>query len=173
MRLDFRAGFLLVCLLTSQSLAQSSGLVDADAPRADIVKMVRSDEVQSAGYTGKGVGVAVIDTGYDFPEVPLTAWQDVAEWNPWPVDRICRNAVSKDFGHGTMAAGCVRATAPQANLIAIRHSGMQMSVARAVRWAVANRQRYNIRVINLSVAGGHKRALHAAIREAVAAALWS
>src|SRR5580765_3884795 len=116
---------------------------------------------------GSGIGVAVIDSGV----------------NPHPAlkNRIVANVslVTDDpsfldaFGHGTHVAGIIAGSgtaalgvtslytggiAPGANIINVRvlgadGSGLTSDVIAGIDWAIANRTKYNIRVINLSL--GH------------------
>jgi len=120
-----------------------------------------------APVTGKGIGVAVIDSGIS-PHAAL-------------VNRVVANisfvsgdpSVSDAFGHGTHVAGIIAGTAgaakyvtplytggiaPDARLINVRvldafGTGLTSDVIAGIDWAVANRTKYNIRVINLSL--GH------------------
>ncbi|MGH9797746.1 MAG: S8 family serine peptidase [Candidatus Polarisedimenticolia bacterium] len=119
---------------------------------------------------GRGVGVAVIDTG---------------SWNhedlKAPSSRLVRvevssstNTVNDQYGHGTHVAGIIGGSgsmsgdllsyrnfaglAPGATLVAIRAldaegNGYTSDIMAAVDWAIANRAQYNIRVINMSL--GH------------------
>jgi serine protease AprX len=79
-----------------------------------------------------------------------------------------------DYGHGTHVAGIIaagdgggarRGVAPGADLIVLKAldgtgSGRVSDVIAAVEYAIANRDRFNIRVINLSVAAGVYESYH-------------
>ncbi len=117
------------------------------------------------GLTGRGVGIAVVDSGIAL--VPAIRERVVAS-----VD-FTGGAGEDAFGHGTHVAGIIAAAAddtlpvvteryqgvaPGAHLVNLRvldgeGAGRVSDVIRAVEWAVANRRRYGIRVINLSL--GH------------------
>ncbi|MBR0598333.1 S8 family peptidase [Sinanaerobacter chloroacetimidivorans] len=112
---------------------------------------------------GKGVGVAVIDTGvtphYDLikPENRIIAFKDLIGNKETPYD---------DDGHGTHVCGIIAGngytslkfmgTAPCANIIAIKAlddngNGTESDILAALQWSINHRHIYNIRVINLSL----------------------
>ena len=123
---------------------------------------VNADQVWSQGGSGRGVTVAVLDSG-------VAADPDLAQ----PTNRILASVnfadqrlVSDPGGHGTHVAGIIAGNgtrsagefvgiAPQANIVDVRvldrnGSGRISSVVRGIEWVVAHRATYNIRVINLS-----------------------
>jgi len=123
------------------------------------------------GYTGAGVGVAVIDSG-------ITSWHDdltVANRQGQRVSAFVdfvNNQTTKydDWGHGTHVAGIIAgngydsngdrtAIAPQASIVALKAldsegKGRISNIIAALDWAIANRVQYNIRVINMSLGAG-------------------
>ena len=118
------------------------------------------DRLWSRGVRGKGVGVAVIDSGIaDHPDLHgrITAFHDFTGMVQRPHD---------ENGHGTHVAGIIagngkrsggRATgiAPEASLIGLKVTdemghGKASDFIAAIQWAVDNKNRYNIRVMNLS-----------------------
>ncbi len=123
------------------------------------------------GYTGKGIGVAVIDSG-------ITPWHDdltIANKQGQRVTKFvdfvnARTTKYDDWGHGTHVAGIIAgngydslgtrtAIAPEANIIALKAldyegKGKISYIIAALDWAIANRQAYNIRVINMSLGAG-------------------
>ena len=120
------------------------------------------------GYTGNGVGVAILDSGiaaHNALDPRVIAHANLVSDEP---------AVSGDpFGHGTHLAGIVGGntsaakyvtsaysggSAPGVSLIDVRvlgadGVGFTSDVIAGIDWAITNRARYNIRVINLSL--GH------------------
>jgi serine protease AprX len=134
---------------------------------------IRADAVASQlGFDGRGVGVAVIDSGIDgthpdvaYPAVTVQNVKIVAEnlFTGQPV--LLENQVNTDTtsGHGTHVAGTIagRGTAssgryvgiaPGAHLIGIG-AGEAISILWALQgydYAIANRDRYQIRVISNS-----------------------
>ena len=123
------------------------------------------------GYTGAGVGVAVIDSG-------ITAWHDDLTVASRTGQRVAafvdfvNNHTTKydDWGHGTHVAGIIAgngydsngdrtAIAPKANIVALKAldfegKGKISNIIAALDWAITNRTNYNIRVINMSLGAG-------------------
>jgi serine protease AprX len=120
------------------------------------------------GYTGAGIGVAVVDSGiatHTALDTRVVARVNLVSDEP--------GVVGDPFGHGTHIAGIVGGTrsaatnvtpgfsggsAPSVKLIDVRvlgarGSGRTSDVIAGLDWVVANRVKYNIRVINLSL--GH------------------
>ncbi len=114
--------------------------------------------------TGKGVGVAVIDSG--IAAHPALTGKVVAAVSFVTGDPSTNDA----YGHGTHIAGIIAGNptsvtpfyqggiAPGAHLINVRvlgaeGAGYTSDVIAGIQWTVANRARYGIRVVNLSL--GH------------------
>jgi serine protease AprX len=126
------------------------------------------------GYTGAGVGVAVIDTGIDGG---LPDFQASNESGSRVVETAVTNpnatTVNDMYGHGTDVAGIIAGNAlnrspgdplygqyvgvaPNANLIAIKASDDQgnatvLDVIQGLQFAVDHQSDYNIRVVNMSL----------------------
>jgi serine protease AprX len=127
------------------------------------------------GYTGAGVGVAVIDSG-------ITSWHDdltylgssslVRVKNGQRVAAFVdfvngRTSPYDDNGHGTHVGGIIAGNgrdsygvrggiAPSAHLLSLkvldgRGRGVISDVIAALDWVVTNKASYNVRVVNLSV----------------------
>lgn len=117
------------------------------------------DLVGDLPTTGKGVGVVVLDQGFDTTHPDLK--DRVIEVAAGPEDVFNSDAV----GHGTHVLGIVggkgdriQGVAPDAKLIAMKinldqKAGWQelsQGFARSVYWAVQHQDEFNIRVINCS-----------------------
>lgn len=121
------------------------------------------ERLYESSERGKGVGVAVIDTGvsphYDLvkPVNRILAFKDLLADRERPYD---------DDGHGTHVAGIIAGngytsskytgTAPCADIIAIKAldesgNGTESDILAALQWIINNGRRYNIRVVNLSL----------------------
>jgi subtilisin family serine protease len=131
------------------------------------------------GLTGAGIGVAVIDSGitpwHDDLEVNGRSGRGtVAHFRDFTQDAHPRvfvpQAPSDEYGHGTHVAGIIAGSgfssggrrtgvAPDAHLVVLKvldaqGQGHISDVIAAIDYAIAVRTRFNIRVINLSVASG-------------------
>jgi serine protease AprX len=110
----------------------------------------------SRGYTGAGIGVAVIDSG-------VAASADFGS-RLFQVQLNGQTSIADTYGHGTFVAGVVGGVsadgryvgiAPGASIYAVNvndTSGVFTSnVILGLDWVDANRQTYNIRVVNISM----------------------
>ena len=125
------------------------------------------------GYTGAGIGVAVIDSGVTGFHDDLTIANRQGQRVTAFVDFVNGHVAEAydDWGHGTHVAGIIagngydslghraRSIAPGANIIALKAldgegKGRISYIIAALDWAIANRTAYNIRVINMSLGAG-------------------
>ncbi len=138
------------------ALASSPGILEVGAPEV----------WRQLGVTGKGIGVAILDSG-------IAPHPDLAGRIVASVDFTHGGATlvppADPGGHGTHVAGLVAGdgaasggayagVAPGANLIDVRVIGASgsTSVSRLIagmQWVLAHRAEYNIRVVNLSAGG--------------------
>ncbi len=137
----------VLALPEKSSIGQSSLPLSIDDPRK-----------KNPGYTGKGVTVALIDTGADEQHEALAgkivAFKDFVNNQSAPYD---------DNGHGTHCASLVAGekgmgVAPGAGLVMIkvmdRDGACYLSDAlKALDWCLENKDRYGIRVVSFSVGG--------------------
>src|SRR5436190_12414747 len=135
----------------------------ASAADTSISSSVLRNTLGESQYAkGTGIGVAIIDSG--IAPLPafngrITAFYDVTSGVPVPT------AAFDDYGHGTHVAGLIGAddanymgVAPGVTFVGLKvlnkvGKGSTSDVITAIEFAVANRERFNIRVINLSL--GH------------------
>ncbi|MCA3160380.1 MAG: S8 family serine peptidase [Burkholderiales bacterium] len=120
-----------------------------------------------AGITGAGIGIVVVDSGIDADHPffgPDVDGNGVADRIVAQYDFVDNDANADDaFGHGTHIAGIVASqdatyggVAPEANIVALRvldtkGSGSFTKLEAALQWTLTNADRYNIRVVNLSM----------------------
>jgi serine protease AprX len=131
---------------------------------------------ESLGYTGKGISIAVIDSG-------ITTWHDdltnkTTTAFPYGNQRVKkfvdfvngRSQPYDDNGHGSHVAGIIAGNgydskgekmgiAPDANIIALKvldetGRGTISNIIAALNWVAANATTYNIKVVNMSVGAG-------------------
>ncbi|MDO8690129.1 MAG: S8 family serine peptidase [Dehalococcoidia bacterium] len=138
--------------LTPQGSPYSGDMVDFS-------KALNADQVWATGVSGKGVTVAVIDSGVQPLPAGINNGQLVAS-----VDLITgKNSIGDPGGHGTHVAGVIAGShsgwsgvAPSARIASVRviddaSRAMKSTVIMGIQWAVQNRKAYGIRVINLSL----------------------
>ncbi len=146
---------------------------DGRTTMAEVVAQIGADDMWAAGYTGKGIDVAVIDTGIaplaEFSTSKVFVGPDLSFEGG--VDRV---AGLDTYGHGTHMAGIIAGrtpgsdplhprpgdflgVAPDAGLVSVKvadNAGAAdvSQVIAAIDWVVQNRQTggLNIRVLNLS-----------------------
>jgi serine protease AprX len=122
---------------------------------------VNADTLWDAGYTGKEITIAVLDTGvYNHPDLSgrIIGFMDFISHRGEPYD---------DNGHGTHVAGCAAASgessegkykspAPAANIVGVKvlnkmGSGSLSTVIEGIQWCIYSKERFKIRIMNLSL----------------------
>ena len=165
-----RIGATLTALLLASVLAPAASLAAGYDPASDVNSMLNTTAYTGAtawwdaGYTGKGVDVALIDTGV--ARVDGLDGDDKVVYGP----DLSLESQSPDLrdldtnGHGTFMAGLIAANspaysgmAPDARIVSVKvgvaDGGTDVSqVIAAIDWVVQHRNDgdLNIRVINLS-----------------------
>jgi serine protease AprX len=138
--------------------------------------MIHSIRADRAWYRtqGRGVGVAVVDTGIagDIPDFQTPGWNG-SRVIASAVTNPCATDANDEYGHGTHVAGLIAGNsmlypsdnryfgrymgvAPRANLVSVKVSDDDgnttvLDVINGIQFAVDNKVRYGIRVINLSL----------------------
>ncbi len=130
----------------------------------DNLESTQAPELWKQGITGQDVGVAVLDTGLSSH---ATLKGNILAYRSFVDDK---HDVHDAHFHGTAMAGIISglgkdqnypAVAPNARLIGLKVADekgrVQLDkVAAAIRWAIENRERYNIQVLNMSFTGEEK-----------------
>ncbi|HEY2641311.1 MAG TPA: S8 family peptidase [Streptosporangiaceae bacterium] len=130
-------------------------------PSDAFLQQTGSAQLASAGDTGQGVTVAVLDTGIDnLPDFSgrLIGGVDLTKGN---------NPFQDSYGHGTFVAGLIAGNgassngqysgeAPGAKLVSIKVAGADGTthlgtLISGLQWAVDNQSAYAIRVVNISL----------------------
>jgi len=131
-------------------------------PRPEM-KAPRFDSELTRKYTGKGVTIAVMDTGvHPHPDFQgrLLGQVDFVQGLPMAYD---------DNGHGTHVAGCAsgdgtmsdgihKGMASEANIIGVKvlsgeGSGRNSDIIKGLQWCIENKDELGIKVINMSLGG--------------------
>ncbi|HEX6394670.1 MAG TPA: S8 family serine peptidase [Acidimicrobiales bacterium] len=141
-----------------QSTTPSTG---PHTPSDAFLAQTGATQLAQAGDTGRGVTVAVVDTG-------ISNLPDFAGRLVGGVDLSGeKNAFQDSYGHGTFVAGLIAGNgassngqysgeAPGANLVSIKVAGADGTtklgtLISGLQWAVNNEGTYNIKVLNISL----------------------
>ena len=126
---------------------------DTDVDLTDNIYMVNADKVWAMGYTGKGVLVAVIDSGvnYNHEDLKDHLWDGGAQYPNHGYNTVNDNDDTMDrYGHGTHCAGTIcgdgtagilTGMAPDATLMCVKAlddygSGSTSSINSAMEFAI-------------------------------------
>lgn len=127
------------------------------------LELIKANQAHSAGFTGLGTAVAVLDTGVDYTLAAFGSCS--APGDPAP----CKVAYVQDFapndfqaddnGHGTNVSGIVVGVAPDTKILGLdvfRVDGYAYysDILAAINWVIANRDTYTIVSVNMSFGGG-------------------
>jgi serine protease AprX len=136
---------------------------------------IRADHAWAAGFTGRGVTVAVIDTGIqgDLPDFRVSRADGRSRVSVSAVANPEAQNAGDGFGHGTHVAGLIAGNgeardagdplagryvgvAPDANLISVKADDGQggatvVDIIDSLQWVVDFKDTYDIRVANLSL----------------------
>jgi len=137
--------------------------------------VIGADALHRNGVTGRGITVAVIDSGlWDHPAITMdtmgktrvlarydaisdTQGKEVFDASGHGTHMTSIIAHSGPVTYGGIPTGAYKGVAPDVNVIAVKAFNVEgqgefLDIVRAVQWVVDNRERYNIRVLNLSFA---------------------
>jgi serine protease AprX len=148
-------------------------------------------QVWEMGFRGEGIGVAILDSGIDtepdFGRDPNGNWRKNSRILVG-LEFAADGDVNDSYGHGTHVAGIIggngansnglyQGVAPMVNLINLNisdPSGMayESDTVEALQWVFDNKDRYNIRVVNLSVNSTVEQSYHVSAMNAAAEILW-
>lgn len=129
-----------------------------------VSKTLKMEQVWARGYTGKGVGVAVLDSGivnHDDFAGRIAAFKDFTDSSkdgqPWDPVGHGTHVAGDAAGSGVSSNGEYRGAAYEATILGLKIGGTSgpslTSVVKAIQWAVDNKEKYNIRVMNMSFGG--------------------
>jgi serine protease AprX len=161
-----------VVALTLNTRVHSQG-VSSGALYTKFPKTIRADKLWKRGITGRGVGVAVIDTGIAGNAADFRGADGGSRVVANVVTAPGAKTATDGFGHGTHVAGIIAGNsfnraqgdplygryvgvAPDANLIAVKASdeagnSTVLDVIRGIQFVVDHKDDLNIRILNLSL----------------------
>ncbi|MFM8322271.1 MAG: S8 family peptidase [Chloroflexota bacterium] len=161
------------------SLSENRGMnVDAmlsakgssDVPVSDYGDAIGAEAVWAAGITGKGVGVALLDSGVakmnQLVKPTSGKGNRIVGWNDF-VDGGGKGKIVDPNGHGTHVAGVIanseigadneyNGVAPDVNLVVARVAdengyATYETVIQGIAWVLETKSQYNTRVLNISM----------------------
>lgn len=123
--------------------------------------LVNVEEAHRLGILGQGIGIAILDSGvFPHPDFKdrVICFKDMIGDRPSMYD---------DYGHGThvsgiiggdgrMSGGKFKGIAPACDIIHLKvldrkGCGNRHDVLKGIRWVIQNKDRYHIRILNISV----------------------
>ena len=114
-------------------------------------KAVFSEAVHKQGILGKGIGIAIVDTGlFPHPDYRsrITGWYDALYQKPAPYDDNGHGSHVAGIaaGAGTFSHGKYKGIAPQANLIGVKvliskGNGTIHDIMNGLQWILKNQER--------------------------------
>lgn len=121
------------------------------------------EKLWKKGIKGEGIGIAFIDSGVaKHPDLKdrIIAFRDIEHDFNRPYDQVGHgtHVASIAAGSGRDSRGVYTGAAPEADIIGVRvvnetgHGNSSLTVA-GIQWALDNKDRYHIRVMNLSLGG--------------------
>lgn len=175
----------------------TAGAIDTSRLATSYPYSIRADKAWAAGYTGKGVGVAVIDTGIagNLPDFQVSRSDSTSRVVASAVVNPGANSAGDSLGHGTHVAGLIAGNgtdrptsdplygkyigvAPDANLIDVKIAddngdATVLDVIDGLQFAVDFASDYNIRVVNMSLKSSSSESYRTDPLDAAAEAAWN
>lgn len=176
--------------------ASSAGAIDGSSLATSYPMSVRAHKAWQAGYTGEGVGVAVIDTGIagNLPDFQASQSDPTSRVIASAVVNPAAERAGDSYGHGTDMAGLIAGdgtnrptsdpaygkyvgVAPDANLIDVKVADENgdatvLDVIDGLQFVVDHKSDYNIRVANLSLKSTEPESYRTDPLDAAAEAAW-
>ncbi len=120
--------------------SEAALLAHAAATKNQGVKILGADKWQAAGYTGKGVTVGIIDSGFQYYEQLRDKGVLPADFKPLDYGKDIAGEASVDKGvHGTAVAEIIYSLVPDAKLLPISVAGSDSEFNAAIDYFVAQK----------------------------------
>lgn len=130
-------------------------------------RLIGTEAARNRNLTGRGVGIAVLDTGvYPHPDFAgrLCCFQDMVGGRKLPYDDNSHgtHVMGVLGGSGKRSGGRYEGVAPGASLIGVKvldrdGNGSVTDLLRGLSWIRKQKDRYGIRIVNISVGSVPKR----------------
>lgn len=130
-------------------------------------RLIGTEAARNRNLTGRGVGIAVLDTGvYPHPDFAgrLCCFQDMVGGRKQPYDDNSHgtHVMGVLGGSGKRSGGRYEGVAPGASLIGIKvldreGNGSVTDLLRGLSWIRKQKERYGIRIVNISVGSVSRR----------------
>ncbi len=122
--------------------------------------ILRADEAHRAGITGRGITAAVLDTGIcahpDFDD-RIVCFYDFTGRSPRLYDDASHGTHVSGIlgGNGCASGGKYRGIAPECRLVHLKvldrfGQGRMKDLREGIEWVIENKERYQIRIMNIS-----------------------
>ncbi|MDF2723614.1 MAG: hypothetical protein K0Q59_3289 [Paenibacillus sp.] len=121
---------------------------------------------QRQRLTGKGINIAIIDTGvYLHPDLtrPTNRIKAFKDWvngrkKPYDDNGHGTHMAGDAAGNGTMSRGKYTGAAPEAGIVAVKvlgrdGSGYDSTIIKGIDWCIANRKKLKLRILSMSLGG--------------------
>lgn len=126
-----------------------------------IRKLLEIDYLNSKGYSGKGIGIAVVDTGiylHDDLKHSIVCFKDFVNnyKNIYDDNGHGTHVAGITSGNGKKSNGLYRGVSPGSKIIALKcldknGNGKVKNVLNGYKFIIENMNKYNIRIVNISV----------------------
>lgn len=153
-----------VCLDGKMSIPLMPKTEETTNPKSRLdvsMPAIGMDKLWEKGYTGKGITVAIIDTGiHPHPDFSgrILAFKDIINGKdnvPYDDQGHGTHCAGDAAGSGLLSGGKYKGSAPDANLVGVKvlnknGSGTDSQCIKGIEWAVENKDKYGIRVLSMS-----------------------
>lgn len=129
--------------------------------------VVHSYSAQGRGIRGKGIGIAIVDTGLSpHPDycTRITGWYDALKGSSSPYDDSGHGSHVAGIaaGNGQLSRGLYTGIAPEASLIGVKvlnrkGNGTISDIMKGLNWILRNQERLHIRIVNISIGANDQK----------------
>jgi serine protease AprX len=138
-----------------------------ETPMNQVRRMVHCDSTSLRGIRGRGIGIAIVDTGLSpHPDYRsrIIGWYDPLYGKMEPYDDSGHGSHVSGIaaGDGFLSHGLYRGIAPDASLIGVKvldhkGNGMISDIMKGLQWILTNREMLRIRIVNISIGANDQK----------------